>query len=378
MSLSPDAPTASAARLGWVVPAAAVLLLLALAAVLGNHTPGTAKTGTSYDASHDGFRAAYLLLEDLGYPVTRSKRPTGGSARFVLAPEDATPADAGALDDWVRRGGTLVLATEHAAFARPLGMELRVEELEEAPESEPATGGGATRLAAGSTYVSWPKHAGQVWARAGDRPAVTVYERGRGEIWLMNRPEILTNRRLREGDNSVFLCRMAEDVLRRRPGELAFDEFFHGMRERPGVMELLFRPPALWVTLQAILVLALVLWREIPRFGSLRPLRAPSRRSKDEFLSAMASLLERKHDYAGAYGTVHDNLMIELARELGLPPGAPPERIREAARGRPAASALDAVLARAEWPRGSGRAAFVHALNDLEAAHHEFFDRHHR
>src|SRR5262249_55226492 len=154
-----------------------------------------------------------------------------------------------------------------------------------------------------------------------------------GEIWLLNRPELFSNRQLPRGQNAVVLCRLATDVLQRQSGKLAFDEYFHGMQERPGVLELLLQPPTLWITLQGLLLLGLHLWRNVPRFGTLRSIPITRRRSKEEFLDAMAVLLERKGDYADAFATAWHDLTREMESALGLPAGRPAEEIlREAER----------------------------------------------
>ena len=56
-------------------------MLMGLALVFGK-PPEQAKVRTSYDASFEGFRAAYLLLDELGYPVARSKRSSTASTRM--------------------------------------------------------------------------------------------------------------------------------------------------------------------------------------------------------------------------------------------------------------------------------------------------------
>jgi hypothetical protein len=358
-------------KLWWAVPAAVVLALLSLAMLFG-HAPEQRQHGSSYDASPHGFRAAYLLLEELGYPVVRAKRLGGPDVRWMLFPTK-TKQEAAKLDDWIRRGGILLLADDSTEFASHLGMKLQIEK-KDAENEEEATGLGVTRLAGGATRVRWPGQTGEVRVQAGGEPFVTVYELGDGEVWLMNRPEFVTNALLPRADNAVLLARLATDALRDRPGRLAFDEYFHGMRDRPGVTELLFRPPALWVTLQALLLLGLVLWHYIPRFGSARPLPPPSRRSKEEFLGALAALLERKGDRAAAFAVAADDLARELERELGLPAGTPVEVLtREAARQRPIDSArLLRLLTRQGLHQGVGAAAFVQALNELETIREEF------
>ncbi len=376
------------AKLWWAVPAATILMLMGLAMVFGKQ-PEQPRVGTSYDASSGGFRAAYLLLEALGYAVDRAKRPTGGAARFVLFPT-AAQDKADLLDSWVREGGILILGVDKEEFGRHLGMNLRCGVVsrpghnggeEEEPKEEPASGAGIARLAGGSIRVEWPGQAGDVWVQAGDKPAITMYSRGRGEIWLLNRPEFLTNRLLQQGDNAVLLCRLAEAVLHGRSGKLAFDEYFHGMHERPGVTELLLQPPALWITLQGLLLLGLLLWRFVPRFGDPRPEAPVRRRSKEEFLDAMAALLERKEDYAEAFRTAREDLVREIERDLGLPAGTPAKQILAEAQRRRAIRSADfhQLLTADGLSQGAGKMAFVKALQELENARDEFFHgRYHR
>jgi hypothetical protein len=361
------------AKLWWAVPAAAFLVLIGLAMLFGR-PPEQRGHGTSYDASARGFRAAYLLLDELDYPVFRAKRLHEGSVRWVLFPT-AAPQEAASLEAWVRDGGIVVLAVDSEEFARGMDIALKVEKKDGDPGDEAASGLGIARLAGGLTWLEWPGQPGEVLVRAGDRPAVTVYRRGRGEVWLVNRPEFLTNRLLRQADNAVLVCRLASETLKKRPGKLAFDEYFHGLRDRPGAAELLLQPPALWGTLHGLLLLGLLLWHYAPRFGAVCPAPAPSRRSKEEFLDAMASLLERKGDYAAAFRAVRDDFARALERELGLPAGAPAEQIViEAARRRPLRRRrLLRLLTGESLPPGAGPSTFMKTLNELEAARDEFF-----
>jgi hypothetical protein len=359
-------------KLWWAVPAAVVLALLGMTLFFGKG-PEQHTHGSSYDASPHGFRAAYLLLEELGYPVVRAKRLGGPDVRCMLFPTK-TKEEAVTLGDWVRRGGILLLADDSAELATHLGMTLQIQKQDAVPAEEEASGLGVARLAGGGTHVRWPGHPGEVRVKAGGEPFVTVYELGHGEVWLVNRPEFVTNSLLSHADNAVLLTRLATDALHERPGRLAFDEYFHGMRDRPGVTELLLQPPALWVTLQALLLLGLVLWHYMPRFGWVHSLPPPSRRSKEEFLNALASLLERKGDRAAAFAVAADEFAHEMERELGLPAKTPVEAlVREAARFRPINSArLLRLLTRQALAAGVSTAAFVQALNELETMREEF------
>jgi hypothetical protein len=210
----------------------------------------------------------------------------------------------------------------------------------------------------------------------GGEPFITIYPHGKGQIWLVNRPEFLTNKLLQKADNAVLFCRMVQAMLARRSGPVAFDEYVHGLRDRPGVAQLLFRPPALWVTLQCIFLGGLILWHFMPRFGQIRPMPVSRRRSKEEFLDAMATLLERKADYADAYRTAREELLRDLERELGLPAGATAEHLAQEVnhRHRLADSKLQA-LGKDGLAGRSGSHGFVAALNELDDIRDEFFNR---
>jgi hypothetical protein len=148
------------------------------------------------------------------------------------------------------------------------------------------------------------------------------------------------------------------------------------MRDRPGVAQLLLQPPALWITLQGLLLAAVLLWHLAPRFGQISALPSARRRSKEEFLDAMASLLERKADYGEACRSARDELVRDIERELGLPANTPRDLlVEEAARRR----SIDREALRSALGGDSsaplGNAGFVNTLNRLEAMRDEFFQR---
>jgi hypothetical protein len=215
----------------------------------------------------------------------------------------------------------------------------------------------------------------RVWAWVDGEPFVSIHTHGRGEIWLVHRPDFLRNGMIGKADNGIALCRLAEGMLADRPGKLALDEFFHGLRDRPGVLALLFSPPAVWVTIQGLLVLAFVLWRNLPRFGTVQSRPPARRRSREEYVDALAALLERKADHADAYARVRDAFLRELERDLGLPGGSDPALVaRRAAASRafPEDRLLRLLDARGLLS-GTGPKALVRALNELETLRDEYF-----
>jgi hypothetical protein len=182
---------------------------------------------------------------------------------------------------------------------------------------------------------------------------------------------------MRHGDNAIFASRLADAMLEDRSGRLVFDEYCHGLRDRPTIIALLFRPPMLAITLQALVLTALVLWAVAPRFGPVRPAPPPNRRSKEEFVDAVADLLRRKGDHADAFRTVQQGARRRIEAALGVAadtPAADLAREAERRRGVPADRLRDLLTASAP-PGGAGPAAFIAALHQLDTLRHEFSDR---
>jgi hypothetical protein len=330
----------------------------------------------SFDAGPGGFRAAYLVLEALDYPVTRSRVPAGGAVRWVFRPDAKTKPDA--LDAWVRDGGRVLLADPEGEFAARLGLRVRRAVGDDGANLVSVSGvEGVSKLSLGDAHVEPLDATGRRWGMAGGSPLVTIHSHGRGDVWLLHRPGVFTNAALRRAGNAVLLCRLADAMLDGRRGEVAFDEFVHGLRDRPGVAELLLRPPTLYVTLAGLAFTAVLVWHHAPRFGQTALDRPPRRRSKEEFLDAMADLLDRKGDYRDAFDTVRRRVVHEIETELGLPAGVPlPALLDEAGRRRPgSADTLRHALREGALPARASRQAFVSALNDLETAYDDFSQR---
>ncbi len=288
-----------------------------------------------YDAGDKGTRAAYLLLEELGYPVKASRRLVQGQVRWVLFPNKNVDK-AGPVADWVRTGGgVLVLADDSGEFAQAIGLPVQTRRASGRSQARPILVPPEDwKVYPGRTIVTGPTRGqpgfslSHTWPAGAKEPLASVYSLGRGQVWLLNRPGLLSNEQLRasrnEGaGNALVVCQLAE-ACRPDPGAtIWFDEYHHGLRDRPGVIDLLWQRPLRWATLQSLVLLALVLWRQVPRFGALSPLPAARRRSKEEYLDALAHLLERKRAYADAVETVRLALVRHLERSLGLPAGTP-------------------------------------------------------
>jgi hypothetical protein len=382
LDMPADLAPPPASQLWWIVPAAAFLLLIVVAMIIGP-PPEPGGKRSSYDASDDGYRAAFLILEELKYPVERSRLAAGGAVRWVLSPTDVREQNVANLDNWIRRGGVVLLATDNKEFASQFGLTLRKAP---ADDTVPTTGRDIHSLDGGLERVELVGATGTPWEGVRERPQaggakplalVTIIRHGNGAIWFLHRPAVLRNGPMRRADNAVFLSRLADAMLEDRSGQIVFDEYCHGLRERPTVAALLLRPPMLAITIQALILTGLVLWAVAPRFGPIRSDPPPNRRSKEEFLDAVADLLRRKGDFGDAYRTVQQDLRRRIESALGWPADLPADQLAHEAERRRGTSAdsIRDLLDADEPPGGPGSAAFVTALQQLVKLRHEFSDR---
>ena len=334
------------------------------------------------------------------YPIKLARRPVAESESVRIVLEPTKNSDSFSLvGDWVRDGGILVLADSSTNFASEIGVNLEQDSPAETTGAKPKDPvkptkskarprsfaiqspdvgtidvsqskiNGVITLAVGNDRLTRKGETGRVLVASPQGPVVTTHPRGKGEIWIIHYPTLFENSLLKRQDNAVLLCRLATLALSARPGTIAFDDYFHGLGDRPGVIELLFTPPMIWLTLQALLLTAIVVWKHSIRFGAVRSSAPPPRRSKEEFLDALAGLLESRRDYGDAYRTVRDDLKREIAVRTGLPPSAPPALLAEAAGRRFSVDSvrLLPLLEADRPPSGNNASAFLHDMNALES-----------
>ncbi len=376
--------------LWFAIPACTVVAAVAIGLLLGrDDSQASTASGTSYDASNSGYRALYIILDELGYSIERTRRVAGGSVRWALAPIKPKPADAEHVAEWVREGGRLLLADSKGDLAVAVGVEVKIvnsdddtvsTSLEDARELAVGTPTGVVigttppGVAIGKPLVTPLRKADRNWEFAGGEPLVSIHKIGHGEVWLLHRPLALANEQMKRADNAIFAARLAEAMSDGNPGKIGIDEYCHGLRSRPGVLELLLQPPIRTATIQATLFVGLLLWAAAIRFGPLRPLPPMRRRSKDEFLNALGDMLHRHGDTASAFRTIQGEVNRQLAERIGLPANTHPETIvATTGRRRKVTPQLAQLLTCAAPP--SGRAGFVTAIQTLDETSHELIRR---
>jgi hypothetical protein len=327
---------------------ACLLALLTVVAFLAPNGGEEESRGfpSSYSTARDGAKAAYSLLEEMGYRVERWTQPPGdlpiSSANTVLiVAGPLIPASAEEeihLRQFVERGGRLLITgMPGAALIDAKGVESTPtpaipDEWLTFRAEQPAP---LTRHAPEITMessVRWVhRPAGQQrYYGNSDGAAVTKFSLGKGEViwWAGDSP--LTNLGITRASNLVLFLNSVG-----LPGQtrVLWDEYFHGVRL--GLWHYLARSPLPWALLQLLLLAAFVIFTYARRSGATRPLTRESRLSPLEFVATLGALYERRGEAAGALEIAFSHFRFLLTRRLGIPSTVPAADLIRSAQEKP-------------------------------------------
>lgn len=312
-----------------LIGAAFLVLILAIATALLTPSRRAGRTGypSSYSTTWDGAKAAYLVLQDLGYDIRRWDRPPteleGEADRQVLilaSPlQPPNSEEATALRRFVKSGGRIV-ATGAVAFEFLPGGQFFVESDEVEGESDfPAllpsllTAGAAEISMA--PPISWrPATPDQIAVYGNDETAaVLTYSVGKGTIVWWGSPSPLTNRGIKEPGNLALLL---NSVGGREGKQIFWDEYYHGARG--DFFSYIGRTPLPWVLAQLGLLFVFVLATYSRRYGTIRMPRKQSRLHPLEFVDTLGDLYTSAHAGSAAVRVAYQRLRYQLTRQLGL------------------------------------------------------------
>ncbi len=338
---------------------------------------------SSYRTMPEGYKALYLTLLELGYPARRHTHafnmlPEDGGLLIVADPFFRRPMalkEGEELLAWLRKGNTALVALEyHAEFLYgilgttdtddPREQRAQLDALDREwfravsmppmPVSLPAPvhlGNPMRYVTAEPLVPSFlaeraPKLDTYAYRRFAERIPLTGEQLAKiggvvplyrdaegvavaysavgdgGIVWCAS-PWSFSNAGIASADNLNFVLALAN----LKPGApVIFDEYHQGYGAQMTVWHLLpkvSRLGVVQVTVGLLLLFITLAWR----FGPAQlPAEERFSRSRAEYLTAMASLLER----ARATHVVRERLSVhlrrELSRRLGVPPHAPPER----------------------------------------------------
>jgi hypothetical protein len=313
-----------------LIGAGILVLFLAIATAFLNPSRRGGRTGypSSYSTAWDGAKAAYLLLQELGYDVQRwDKSPTeltGDPSNQVLilaSPlQPASSEETAALRRFLQRGGHVLTTGNDFAESLPGGQTFMETDDAEGERQFPAVL--PSPLTAGAPEISmaapidWhPTKVDQVVVYGNDSTAAVVtYAVGKGSVVWWGSPSPLTNRRIQEPGNLELLLNSVGGVKGR---QILWDEYFHGARG--DFWSYVAKTPLPWVFLQLEVLLVFVLLTYSRRYGTIRMPGKVSRLSPLEFVDTLGDLYTSAHAGSAAVRVAYQRLRHQLTRQLGLP-----------------------------------------------------------
>ncbi|MHB8630449.1 MAG: DUF4350 domain-containing protein [Candidatus Limnocylindria bacterium] len=361
---------------------AALVLFAALAALAvatsgagsGTGASGFGRSGSIYDQSPGGASVLRRYLEGVGrtvVPVQGDRfmpSDAGVTTLFLLGPTDPlASADVQALHDFVRRGGTLVIATDLGLNERrllddfglsPRGGALRGGEVPVRSIAFAVPPVRTLEVDYGLTLRTADTATPLVLADGA--PFVALASEGRGRVFAVGSLAPFVNASIGLADNGRFALALAA-----AGGPVGFDEYHHGARPAPGFGALLERT---WLGrgLLAAFGLAFVyLVLTGRRLGPPLPLDPRPPRSSLEYIRGLAGLARRSGHGEIARRRLRGDLARELAKQTGLDPRSDFDRVASALAAESPTRAAEARRLHAALAGRLRDDALVRAANDV-------------
>ncbi len=332
-------------KLLWGAGAVAFVMAAATVSFAPAGHGNESKVPSTYSSASAGARAAYLLLQDLQYPVRRWEDPPGRLAAMshggvlILAEPTQMPSvgESASLLKFVGNGGRIL-------FCGPAILSF----FPAAAVSEPSAGEQWRKVSAdlpapftrGARNITIEPKA--LWKRlssrqlalyGGESAAVVVLWRiGKGELlwWAAATP--LTNAGITETDNLTLFLNAVIPPGAEPPLNIYWDEYFHGSRN--SLWSYVETTPVKWALVQLTLIALAVLFTFSRRWGPIAIPRSASRLSPLEFVDTLGGLYQRAGATSIATGVAYRHLRLSLTRGLGLGSATPDATLAHAAGAR--------------------------------------------
>ncbi len=318
--------------------ALAIVTIVVLIATTTGPTTGTSRTGSVYDDGPGGASALRKYLEAMGAATTTIQGdvfdPGRSSVVLILgAAEAITDTDVNDLRNYVRGGGTVVLATELGIVERSVldAFGVRVSGIA-APGAHALASAAFADPPARSLSIDRGVALGvgpqaDVLATDGRAPLIAAVREGSGLFVFVGSLWPFLGGGLGEADNARVVLALVKPALAATGGIVAFDEYHHGLHPSSEVLVLVERTWPGRALVFAAIVTFLYLVLSGRRLGQPVPLEVRPARSSLEYVRSFAGLVRRSGRGEIARRRLRADLHAGLARGLGLDPATPFDRV---------------------------------------------------
>jgi len=305
-----------------------MLLLLGLTYAF---TPAPAQQSMGFPSSYSeewaGAKAAFLLLQDLGYRVERWEQspenlpadPEGAVLVLAEPLQDATLSERVAIRRFVLGGGKVLAMGASAAKIAPDAEAREVPEWNPAPKTYSAlVPSPYTREAPEITMVApdaWTSSSHTWLALYGKEDDIVAlsYKVGKGEViwWASASP--LTNGAIRDKGNLAFFL---DSIGPPSVSRVFWDEYYHGSRGSLG--DYIAGTPLPWAGLQCLVAFVAIMFTFSRRAGPIRAPAAESRLSPLEFVETLGDLYQSAHAAPASVAVAYRRFRYALSRKLAI------------------------------------------------------------
>ena len=355
---------------GWLPYVLVVVSALLIGYVGGAPDRGGAPLDPT-SAAPDGTKALVDTLRALGVEVTVGPAaPNASTTTALLLSDRLVDAQIRPVDDWVRAGGTLVVAdpSSHFSITRPTGRTLVgfIEPELERRCDEPALRDVDRVLVPNGQLLRVPKGAFGCFTQGSTSAFLVSAPVGRGRVVQLGGAGGFINSRLGKVDNGLLAATL---LAPRRDSRVAVLQPAVAGDGAKSLTDLVSPRVKLALLQLAIAFGIVVLWRA-RRLG--RPVLEvqPVHIAGSELVAAVGNLLQRAKGRPRAAALLRDDLRRTLADRLGLPPDTPPDRVADAAAARTGVAA-DRVRAALEEPPPATEEDLVVLAQTVEAIRRE-------
>lgn len=302
--------------IGWIVGAVAIFALSLYFMGAGELGDADVAGPNTFSPSAIGHEGIADVLQQLGYPVVKSRsnsleKLSPGSVLVIAEPQRTTQTEETIRALLAARTILLVLPKwVGVPSEQRIGWVREVDEgpttLAQwalglvAPRGEIVRERGSVTWSTNTLNVT-PNPDTPVQLIRGDRlrPVVgamqgmlvaEITDRDR-RVWVLADPDIISNHGLARGNAAVAVA--LTKALRRGNGSVVFDETVHGLLVRTASpFLLLFRFPFVVATAQGLIAVALLLWATLGRFGAAQTAPPALSAGRESLLQNMAKLVE--------------------------------------------------------------------------------------
>lgn len=309
----------------WWLGAIALILLSLLFILISTPNQQRLQDGSTYSRQPSGYGAWYAAMEQQGAKIQRWQKPVTDLIKNAPIPKQTGMT---LLQIYPQPTGNIVLEqTERAWLA--LGNKLVVLGVAqpvtkaEFSTTHPTAAGLVAIQSSRRRVASSPKIQPEEEVILGDRYGAIIWQSqiGKGQLILITTPYLGANAYQKSPGNFKLLSQLVD-----QKNQIYIDEYLHGYRDREEIAKAgvgnwiayLERTPVLVVVLQMGVIFLVFLWGYNQRLGAVVPLVTPAINNSEEYIKAIAAVLERANCPDFLVSTIGKAEQLKLQKSLGL------------------------------------------------------------